>query len=944
MLKNSELRNKLFTLSIAPVILCCALLWAAFIWLNTAKSQQYHQNTAHLIQSLFSVEAPNYQSALSEISSRAASLVNHGDFHNVVIFEGQKEPVSFGPPLLEPARNLLNTNNKYDCKNHFCHYRFTINLFKREHTVVASFHNANPAINGYKIVISLLLVGFASSLFIIFATYRFKEYLVDSIEKIRLNLSNLAQGNFNEAPPKQAGAIYNMLSEEMDSLTKELQEVKRNGTDSSLDELKETLETVEIQNIELDMARKNALNTSRVKSEFFANICHEIRTPLNGIIGFSELLHRTDLSSNQRGYLETIDDSAKNLLTVVNDILDFSRLEIGKLSLEYKPTRIRQVIEDAVKLHAPAAQEKRLRLLTIIDHDFPENLLGDPLRLKQVLNNLISNAIKFTRNGHILISVSKETESHSQLTLKFSVTDSGIGLSEDQKESLFEAFSRPSENNQARAEGTGLGLIIAKGIVDHMQGRIGVESEIDKGATFWFTASLGQQPRSKKSAGYLAQTLNQVNVLVCEDDPLSRNEITHYLRGWGAYVVEQADCKKVVATLADINQHHAIHLVILGVDPHNKEFNTNKLSKLVTTLNQDFLTTVLVIADFSDQQAIEPLLEGSDNKLTSRPLYCNQLHQTILDTLGNKRPENTGTGYPPAEPAKAPNTPSTLKSEKIRVLAVDDNQANLRLVLELLKELDAETVGVSNGPDVLLELDKAQFDMILMDVQMPTMDGVEVTQRVRALEVPPQRTPIIALTAHAVSEQKSKLIVAGMDDYLTKPVNENELRHVLQRWTKQKAKFTSPPPHACELPQEIAEPARDTATQPKKTEIEPPLVDLQLSLSLAKNKADLAKDMLEMMYNDLEEAREKLIPLAESKAFVELQEMVHKIHGGSCYCGIPKLKQLSETYDRKLESIVSKKAEAINVEQDMHNLSTLIDQLIAWRKRHDLAEFFGVPN
>lgn len=933
MLENSELRNKLLSFTLAPVMLCCTLLFAAFVGLNASKSQQNHENTRNLIQVLFSVEPANSASTFAQLESRAESQLIKGNFRNIVIFEGQNKVRNFRPSMKQIDDKLTKSDKGYLCESNYCHYRFNISLLNRELTVVATRYDPNPIVNLYQALLYLLLAGMAGSLFIIFGTYKFKAYLINSVEKIACNLQNIARGKFDHPVPVKPGALYNMLIEDMSSLAKEFAEVKRNGADSTFEELKETLETVEIQNIELDMARKNALSISRVKSEFFANICHVIRTPLNGIIGFSELLRKTRLSSQQQEYVETIDESAKGLLTVVNDILDFSRLEIGKLSLEYKPTRIRQVVEDAVKIHAPAAEEKRLRLLTIIDHDFPENLLGDPLRLKQVLNNLISNAIKFTHTGHILISVSKESQSHSQLVLKFSVTDSGIGLSEEQKECLFDAFSETISNEKRGTEGAGLGLAIAKGIVDRMQGRIGVESELNKGATFWFTATLGQNPKAKINQGYLAGTFSQLNTLVCENDPLSRNEITHYLRGWGAKVVEQADSAKVIATMRDISPNTAIHLAILGVDTENTLFSIDKLHILVNKLSREFSTAVLVIVNGRDRKTIEPLVAANNNKLTLRPLYCNRFHQTIGNQL-----RRADTPFCEASQTKT-TAPLTALSEasrpdSISVLAVDDNQANLRLVLELLKALGVEALGARSGTEVLTELEKSQFDLILMDVQMPAMDGVELTKRIRAQETPPQRTPIIALTAHTVSEQKSKLLVAGMDDYLTKPVNESDLQHIIERWAPQNGKQRDRSIAMTEL--------KSTEQNASNKVLEPPLVDLSLSLTLAKDKADLAKDMLEIMFKDLQQARSQLIPLAKKRSYTELQDIVHKIHGGACYCGIPKLKRLSESSDRKLENIINKKSEATDLEQDMQELTDLIDQLIEWRKRNDLYNFFGI--
>ncbi len=342
------------------------------------------------------------------------------------------------------------------------------------------------------ILITMVLTLICLALCTWFSTRLYKR-LTRPLNEIKDSIQGMARGQMDRRLPTMESRELDELARAVNDTAESLEQAHRDmqvNIDQSTEDLRETLETIEIQNIELNMARKEALEASRIKSEFLANTSHEIRTPLNGILGFTNLALKTDLDEQQKEYLQTIRDSSENLLTVINDILDFSKIESGKLTLDYVPLPLRKVVEEAVHILAPDAHEKHLQLVTLLDDNLPLHLLGDPLRFKQVLTNLISNAIKFSQQGNIVVHAALINRQETQLTLKVSVSDNGIGLSTPQKERLFSAFNQADTSSAREYGGTGLGLVICKGLVERMGGEIGVESQPEQGSRFWFTARL----------------------------------------------------------------------------------------------------------------------------------------------------------------------------------------------------------------------------------------------------------------------------------------------------------------------------------------------------------------------------------------------------------------------------------------------------------------------
>lgn len=529
--------------------------------------------------------------------------------------------------------------------------------------------------------------------------------LAQAIKKIRQGQldTRVRTSTYQELQVLENGV--NSMAETLENAQNELQKKIYRATAS----LRRSLETIEVQNLELEISRQEAENASQVKSKFLADMSHEIRTPLNGVIGFINLLKRSELNAVQQNYISIIHKSAKNLLSIINDILDFSKIEAGKLRIEREIMDIRDCVQETLTLFAPYFVEKSLKIIPIIHSNVPHQVLGDPLRIKQVITNLVNNAIKFTDEGSIILRVFLESESLTQAILRILITDTGPGLSQDEQLGLFQAFHQVNMSMDQKLGGSGLGLVICKKLVEQMGGEIGLESEIGKGSTFWFTCEVGKvfQPEISKESEIQAESL------------------------------------------------------------------------------------------------------------------------TFLSSAN--------------------------------ILAVDDNEDNLTLIQYLLKELGAKVTTCCSGRAALNLLEETTFDLIFMDIRMPEMNGIEATHAIRALEQRKKRaqTPIVALTAHALISEQEALLAAGIDDYLTKPIDENQLHTLLCKWIQGKTQLKS--------------------------------IDWALAEKIAGDKKDLAKELFEKLKLNIAQDLEKINNAFESKNWQVLYDEVHRLHGASCYCGVPLL-------------------------------------------------------
>ncbi|WP_318519285.1 two-component sensor histidine kinase BarA [Photobacterium leiognathi] len=668
--------------------------------------------------------------------------------------------------------------------------------------------------------------------------------------------------------------------------------------DQATSDLRETLEQLEIQNVELDIAKKRAQEAARVKSEFLANMSHELRTPLNGVIGFTRQMLKTKLNTSQKDYLLTIENSANNLLTIINDILDFSKLEAGKLLLENIPFDFTDSLDEVMRLLAPSAHEKGLELTLKIDNRIPPGLIGDPLRIQQVVTNLIGNAVKFTEHGNIDVSVELKSDIDNNIELQFMVRDTGIGISERQQAQLFQAFSQADASISRRYGGTGLGLVITQKLVSQMGGEVSLTSRLHQGSTFWFTIKMNKTDLPV-SQPIDTTSLEGKSLLLVEANMQAASVIQQRLMLAGVHVTYRA-------SMPDDIDHHDFALLCLspGEQPPLPVI-LNDVFKAEQTAEK-----VLVCLPTTELALSEKLTQTGVSACLGKPLAQRKLFEALCDNDDEQQSE--------LEVPLLPTTTETL--QPLTVMAVDDNPANLKLISALLGERVETVITATGGKKAVEYAQSKAFDLIFMDIQMPEMDGVTACQKIHETALN-KNTPVIAVTAHAMAGERERLINAGMDDYLTKPLEEHILQQILAKWiapkeTNNNAALSSREPLTLEGQVEH----RPVAPAPTNSNVS---FDWDLALKQAAGKPDLAHDMLQMLLDFMPEV-EMLVNEALDGKDVDLWPPIHKLHGSCAYSGVPRLKNLCS----EIETALKADATIDDVEPELLELIDEMDNIV----------------
>ena len=723
--------------------------------------------------------------------------------------------------------------------------------------------------------------------------YRMGRDVTQPILKIASALERIKDGKLNTRVYTNARGELRHLESGINTMAASLQtahEEMQQSVEQATADLRQTLETIEIQNIELQMARKEAEAASRVKSEFLANMSHEIRTPLNGVIGFINLLMKTSLDGRQKDYLTTIQKSATSLLSIINDILDFSKIEAGKLQLDEVPMDIRECIEESLTLMAPSAHEKNIELIPIIYTDVPPRIIGDPLRLKQILNNLINNAIKFTEKGTVIVRVMLESEKESQVVLCVTVTDTGIGMNKEAQNAIFQAFNQADSSTTRRFGGTGLGLVISKRLVEQMQGDIGVESQPDQGSTFCFSFVAKKVYTSTVLLGN-ESLLKNTRILIYDPHPSVRLALRHLLSSWVSKIVEVDELSLVSFYLEkNIQEKTPFDLALIAVDQEPKD--PQAIIDLLEKSTNHYKCPIGILMNTADQSDYQYFLQHGAQFCLSKPVRKNQLFDSIALVLNPEKKLNVF-------PYESGIEHYENFYSHLHVLAVDDYSANLKLVEALLENINVRVTAVDSGRKAIQACENNKFDVIFMDVQMPEMDGIETTKKIRSLEGINQKTPIVALTAHAMLFEREVLLKAGMDDYLCKPVSDSDLIKVLKKWS-QKSVIT-------EVKEILA-------------------IDWDLAIKLAGGRQQLAKEMVEELIALLPQDKIAINLSFQQKQWDTMRDQVHKLHGACCYCGVPKLKLAVATLEKSL-----KNPESTKVIQDLERFNQELDLVLLAR-------------
>jgi len=537
---------------------------------------------------------------------------------------------------------------------------------------------------------------------------------------------------------------------------------------------------------ELALARDSALESARLRAEFLANMSHEIRTPLNGIIGITRLIAETQLTVDQREMTEIASSSADTLLRIVNDILDFSKLSAGKVTFEEADFDLGTAVEEVLQIFGEQAESKHVALNSFIEGDVPVLLRGDANRLSQVLINLVGNAVKFTPRGETTIRAGRVSETPGDVTLRFTVRDTGIGIPLDSQRHIFQAFAQADGSTTRKYGGTGLGLAISAQLVELMGGNIGLQSEPGSGSSFWFTATFRKQPAAHQALAIQAR-LKGVRVLVADHNHASGHLIAEHLASWGMRCEMAASATEAMTVLrkaAMAGDRFAIALIDMQL-PEMDGLAVARAIKADVTITATRLLGIYSLGGRPDESQMKA---AGISAMLAKPVKQSQLFNTLTAMTAVAPDDNALAAVPPRRPARPvrdikSQLPAPVR-ESTRILLVEDNIVNQQVALRMIERIGYKACTAANGREALEVLAQNPYDIILMDCQMPEMDGYTATREIRRLEGTSRHTTIIGVTAHALAGDREDCIKSGMDDYLPKPVTPQDLVEMIDRWVK----------------------------------------------------------------------------------------------------------------------------------------------------------------
>ncbi len=749
-------------------------------------------------------------------------------------------------------------------------------------------------------IITLLILSIT-----VLITVQISNNVTQPIKSLTKTVRDISSGNLDvKIETKSAGDIGVLESciNHMTDTLKHSQSDMEDQLDEYTNELQQTMEELEIRNVELDITRSKAIYANNAKSEFLANMSHEIRTPLSGIIGFTELLHDTQLTVQQKDYSNTIQKSATNLLEIINDILDLSKIESGKTEITESKFNLTEIIEDIINLLSPSALDKNIELFYRIEHGVPNTVHSDPFRIHQILTNLIGNAIKFTDKGYIYLQVTPGEIKGVDTSIKFTVSDTGIGLDDKDKRKLFQSFTQADTSITRRFGGTGLGLVISRKLTILMKGEIGFDSTEGEGSTFWFSI-----PVSPVATKYVKPELANKNIALFCDHFIARKTFKT--------LFNNAECLVTNYSHADLINIDKIEkdkdAIVLFIS--RKEINSaailNKINAL--TINKPSL----LIASTRSHKELRDLQRHTFDSAA----FTSEKVERIRHKLVGAIDRNTHDSESDDIDSKFVDA---IDWSDLNIMVVDDNEINLRLVEIILHKHKTRVTTARSGTQAIDYASMNSYDIIFMDLHMPGIDGYQTTKEIR--RVTPGKQPVIlALTANALPQEKDKVIESGMNGILIKPVSDSILKKVINQWILKESTSTA---IASELDNNITSTDNNT-TEPDNND-DKKIFSIDLAREFTGDNEELAYELFGMLRAELESYKAAITTAINDNDLNRLREQVHKLHGASRCCGTANLKQASS----HIENLIDQ-----NIDFDLEQETSLLMAAIKDVADYDLA-------